>query len=117
MYVSRSPDDPVAQIERALAAAVAAEPAEAKLRAAVKSGRLDAKEEPEAGFAVLVTRAQATGVITPAEAQAVIAAHELTAKVIRVDDFAQDLGASEMRTGSAAAPAPTSPSVVHKAAA
>ena len=44
-------------------------------------------------------------------------AHELTAKVIRVDDFAQDLGASEMRTGSAAAPAPTSPSVVHKAAA
>ena len=39
----------------------------------------------------------AAGVITAAEAAAVIAARDLTAKVIRVDDFAQDLGASEIK--------------------
>jgi len=39
-------------------------------------------------------------VIAEAEADALIAAHELTAKVIRVDDFAQDLGASEERIGA-----------------
>ena len=32
--------------------------------------------------------------ITAAEAQSIVAARELAARVIRVDDFAQDLGAS-----------------------
>jgi hypothetical protein len=36
-------------------------------------------------------------VITTEEAATLAVAHDLTAKVIRVDDFAQDLGASEMR--------------------
>ena len=100
MYLSDSPDDAVALIERALAAVVAAEPAEHKLRAAMKSGRLNAKDEPGAPFDALVARATAAGVIAEAEADALIAAHELTAKVIRVDDFAQDLGASEERIGA-----------------
>jgi len=52
----------------------------------------------------------------------VLAARELTARVIRVDDFAQDLGASEMLLGDAiAAPQPISavaqPATTHKAAA
>jgi len=100
IHMSNSDDDPLAQIERALAAVVAAEPAEHKIRSAMKSGRLDAKQEPGAGLDALVARAQAAGVISAEEADAVIAANELMAKVIRVDDFAQDLGASEMRIAS-----------------
>ena len=117
IYLSDAPDNPVAQIERALAATVAAEPIEARLRAAVKDGRLDAKLPPGAGIDVLVARAQAAGVITAAEGAAVIAARDLTAVVIRVDDFAQDLGASEMETAPSAAPVTAAPTVMHKAAA
>src|SRR5262249_27368450 len=100
IYLSSSDDDPLAQVERALSAVVAAESAEHKLRSAMKTGRLDAKQEPGAGLDAIVARAQAAGVLTSAEADAMIAADELTAKVIRVDDFAQDLGASEMRIAS-----------------
>ena len=45
----------------------------------------------------------------------VIAARDLTAKVIRVDDFPQDLGLSEMQAAYTEAAAPAA--VVHKAAA
>jgi acyl-CoA dehydrogenase len=117
MYLSSAPDNPVAQVERALAATIAAEPIEAKVRAAVKDGRVDAKLPPGAGVDVLVARAEAAGAITAAEAAAVLAARELTAVVIRVDDFAQDLGASEMQTEPAAVPIPAPPPVRHKAAA
>ncbi|MEO8305938.1 MAG: acyl-CoA dehydrogenase [Betaproteobacteria bacterium] len=117
MYLGHGADDPVAQIERALAATVAAEPAEAKLRLAMKSGRFDAKQSPGAGFAALVARAQAAGVITATEAEAVLHAHDLTAIVIRVDDFAQDLGTSEMRQDSPAPHVSPPRDVVHKAAA
>jgi len=117
MYISRAPDNPVALIERALAATVAAEPIEAKLRAAAKEGRLDAKLPPGSGVDVLVARAQAAGVITGAEGTIVVAARELTEKVIRVDDFPQDLGASEMRAGTAVVQAAAAPAIVHKAAA
>jgi acyl-CoA dehydrogenase len=115
IYLSKAADNPLAQVERALAAAVIAEPIEAKLRAAAKGGRYDAKLPPGAGIAVLVARAEAAGVITADEGAAVIAAGDLTAKVIRVDDFAPDLGASE-RTPMPSA-APSAPAVVHKAAA
>ena len=117
MYLGHAADDPVAQIERALAATIAAEPAEAKLRLAMKSGRFDAKLPPGAGFAALVARAQAAGVITATEAEAVLHAHALTAIAIRVDDFAQDLGTSEMRQDSPAPHVASARSVVHKAAA
>ena len=49
MYLSQATDNPLAQIERALAATIAAEPIEAKLRAAVKDGRVDAKLPPGEG--------------------------------------------------------------------
>jgi acyl-CoA dehydrogenase len=116
MYAPTTGDHPVAQIERALAATLAAEPIEAKIRAAAKEGKFDAKVPPGGGLDVLVTRAQAAGVITATEAAAVIAARDLTAKVIRVDDFPQDLGLSEMQAPhhDGAAPAPA---VMHKAAA
>ena len=116
-FISRSPENPVAQIERALAATIAAEPIEAKLRSAVKDGRVDAKLPPGATIDALLARAEAAGVITASEAAAVRVALDLTAKVIRVDDFAQDLGASEMKITPGAAQAVVSPAVVHKAAA
>ena len=116
MYLSPSADDPVALADRALVAALAAEPVEAKLRTAMRDGRLDAKLPPGAGLDELVTRAQAAGVLTGAEGSALLAARDLTAKVIRVDDFPQDLGTSEMRLATPMSSA-VAPAVVHKAAA
>jgi acyl-CoA dehydrogenase len=98
-------------------ATVAAEPIEARLRAAAKEGRLDAKLPPGSGIEVLVARAEAAGIISGVEAATVISARDLTAKVIRVDDFAQDLGASEMRTAPVPGQAQPSTPIVHKAAA
>ena len=117
IYLSTATDDPLAEIERALAATIAAEPVEAKLRTAVKDGRVDAKLPPGEGVDVLTARAVAAGAITAAEAAALAVARELTAKVIRVDDFAQDLGASEMRPAQAGPQVTVAQSVRHKAAA
>jgi acyl-CoA dehydrogenase len=97
IYLSKAEDNPLAQIERALAATIAAEPIEAKLRAALKEGRFDAKRSPGEGGEALIARAIAAGAITDAEARMLVTARALTSKVIRVDDFAQDLGASETR--------------------
>jgi acyl-CoA dehydrogenase len=97
MYLPKAEGNPLGEIERALAATIAAEPIEAKLRAAMKEGRFDAKLPPGAGGEERIARAVAAGAITEAEAQMLATARELTAKVIRVDDFAQDLGASEFR--------------------
>ena len=116
-FLSHSPENPLAQIERALSATIAAELIEAKLRAAVKDGRIDAKVAPGASPEVLLARAEAAGVITSSEAEAVRVARDLTAMVIRVDDFAQDLGASEMHITPGAAQAVAKPAVMHKAAA
>jgi len=113
----RSPtagDGPVAQIERALVATLAAEPIEAAIRAAAKEGRFDPKVPAGGGLDALVARAVAAGVVTADEGAAVITARDLTAKVIRVDDFPQDLGLSERQAPQVQAPAPD---VVHKAAA
>jgi acyl-CoA dehydrogenase len=114
MYTPTTGENPVAQVERALAATLAAEPVEAKIRAAAKEGRVDAKLPAGGGLDVLVARAQSAGVITAAEGTLVLAARDLTAKVIRVDDFPHDLGLSEMRAQHEEVPAPAP---VHKAAA
>jgi len=118
MFLGSPDDEGVGLIERALAATLASEPVEAKIRRAVKEHSLDGKLPAGAGLEVLVTRAQAAGVISAAEGERVLAARDLTARVIRVDDFAQDLGASEMRlVATAPAAAVPAPAIVHKAAA
>jgi len=94
IYIGVTEDDPVGLIERALNATLAAEPVEAKLRAAVMENRLDGRLPPGAGIDVLADRALAAGVISVEDARALIAQRELAAKVIRVDDFDKDLGAS-----------------------
>jgi acyl-CoA dehydrogenase len=117
MFLGRADRDPMALIERALAATVLAEPVEAKLKAALKDGRLDGKLPPGAGLDALAARAQAAGIITAAETQAIAAAGVLAAQVIRVDDFAQDLGAGDMNLGTVGTAGAPSPKIVHKAAA
>jgi acyl-CoA dehydrogenase len=117
MFMGRAGDEGVDLLERTLVATLEIEPIEAKIRAAVRAGAVDAKLPPGAGTETLVARAQSAGVVSPAEAKAMLAALELTARVIRVDDFAQDLGASLLKTGPGAAPPGATPSFAHKAAA
>jgi acyl-CoA dehydrogenase len=118
MYLGRSDDEGVGLLERALAATIASEPIEAKIRAAVKDGRVDGRLPPGAGVEVLVERAKAAGVLDAAEGDVVLSARNLTARVIRVDDFAQDLGWSELQPTMASASAPYSaPAIIHRAAA
>jgi acyl-CoA dehydrogenase len=95
IHLSTAVDNPLGEIERALAATIAAEPIEAKLRVAAKERRFDAKVPPGEEAEMVVARAVDAGVITAAEARTLATARELAAKVIRVDDFGQDLGAAE----------------------
>jgi acyl-CoA dehydrogenase len=108
MYLPTDVDAPLALIERALCATIAAEPIEAKLKAAGRSGTLDARLAPGEDVDALAQRAVAAGVITAEEGDALVTSRELTARVIRVDDFPPDLGASMV--------APSAPVTVHDAA-
>jgi acyl-CoA dehydrogenase len=94
MFIGDSDDDPVGVIERALAATVAAEPIDAKIRAAIRDRRVDGRLPPGAGADLLADRAVAAGVITADDAHALVVHRELVEQVIRVDDFDRDLGAS-----------------------
>ena len=98
-------DDPVRRIELALEATVAAEPVEDKLRAAIKSGALSAVLAPGSPTDALDRRAVEAGVITADEARILAAHRALVAEVIRVDDFAADLGTSLLQVQDAAAAA------------
>jgi acyl-CoA dehydrogenase len=94
MFVPDDAEDPVAQIEKALNLAIAIEPIEAKLRAGAKHGRFDAKVLPGTPPEVAEQRAVQAGVITPDEARTLAEHRDVSAKVIRVDDFGPDLGTS-----------------------
>jgi acyl-CoA dehydrogenase len=103
MFISSSEENPVGAIELALAATLAAEPVEGRIRDAIKSGRLAPGARDDR-----VAAALSAGVITPEQAAAVRRAQRLVDKVVRVDDFPPDLGASDIRATKA---------VAHKAAA
>ncbi|HUH93611.1 MAG TPA: acyl-CoA dehydrogenase [Casimicrobiaceae bacterium] len=92
MYLPKADGDPVRALEAALEAALAAEPIEARIREAQKVGRLAVKGTEEAAAAAL-----AAGIITGDELSLVRRAARLVDGVIRVDDFAADLGVSETR--------------------
>jgi acyl-CoA dehydrogenase len=104
MFVSSNEENPVGAIELALAATLAADPIEAKIKDAVKAGRLSVKPREDR-----IAAAQSAGIITAEESSALRRAQRLVDKVVRVDDFPPDLGASEMRLSAAV--------VAHKAAA
>jgi len=94
MYHGSADDEGVALLDAAMAAAVEAEPLEQKLRAAVREGRLDGRVAPGADAGVVAERAVAAGIISAADTERLARARALSARVIRVDDFAADLGAS-----------------------
>jgi acyl-CoA dehydrogenase len=109
MYLPQAEGDTMRTIESALEATLAAEPIEARIREAQKAGRLSIKVGEDRGSA-----AQAANLITADELAIVRRARRLVDQVIRVDDFAQDLGISEMRPPAVT---PLSSEVARKAAA
>jgi acyl-CoA dehydrogenase len=92
-----STDEPVGLLERALEATIAAEPIERRIEDARRRGAFDARLAPGEGAAELVERAHAAGIITLEERDLLARQRELAARVIRVDDFDRDLGASLLR--------------------
>jgi acyl-CoA dehydrogenase len=104
MYLSKSEDDVIRAIESAVEATLAAEPIEARIREAQKAGRLKVEVGEDR-----VAAARAASVITADELAIVRRARKLVDQVIRVDDFAQDLGLSEMRPPVVSPASPESP--------
>jgi acyl-CoA dehydrogenase len=104
MYLSQAESDVVRAIESAVEATLAAEPIEARIRKAQKAGRFSAKLGEDR-----VAAAHAASVITADELATVRRAGNLVDQVIRVDDFAQDLGVSEMLPPAVSSAAPESP--------
>jgi acyl-CoA dehydrogenase len=101
MYVPTAEGEPIADIERALVATLAAEPIEAKLKAAAKAGALGTALAPGEGIEELATRAVSAGVIDAHEARTLVEQRALVAKVVKVDDFGQDLGTSLLQGATA----------------
>jgi len=93
------PEEPVGLLERALALTMAAEPVERRLSDAIRSGALDARLPPGKGAPEIAARAVSAGVISESEAALLASQRELAARVVRVDDFAQDLGTSLLVPG------------------
>jgi acyl-CoA dehydrogenase len=89
-FLPSSEDDPVGAIELALAATIAAEPVEAKIRAADKAGRFDGN--PRANVRDIAAVAAELGVITPSEYEIMRRRNHLRDVVVRVDDFPFDFG-------------------------
>ena len=117
------PDEPVGLLERALALTVAAEPIERKVRSAVRSRRIGANPAPGEGAAEIALQAVAAGIISEAEAAILASQRDLAARVVRVDDFAQDLGTSllhpdmQEQHGSGDAARPTATTATRRAVA
>lgn len=91
MFISTDENDPIAILDAALIAAIAAEPIEHKLRAARQAPALaSGVENGEIALGV------AQGVITSGEAEVIVRARALRRKAIMVDDFPKDLGRTEI---------------------
>jgi len=89
-YISKSEADPLGCLEAALEAVIKAEAVESKIRAAQKAGAIDGRGPEE-----LAQGALAAKTISAEEHALLKRAAQLRDKVIRVDDFPQDLGLSE----------------------
>jgi len=91
VFVSKNEMDPVRTLELALTAVIAAEPVEAKLRAAHHAGKIDGRYAAEIAAAGL-----RQGVITQQEMELLQRAAELRRRAIMVDDFPRDFSRSEL---------------------
>ncbi len=91
MCIPRDENDAVTALDAALLAVIAAEPVEAKVRAAARAGTINGEfAEP------LAADALAKGVISQMEADTLSRAKALRRKAIMVDDFPRDFGRSEL---------------------
>ncbi|MDH4181849.1 MAG: DUF1974 domain-containing protein, partial [Betaproteobacteria bacterium] len=98
MFIPADAGDPVRQHELALEATVAAEPIEERLRVAIKKGRFAPKLRPGEGAEAMAQQAMAAGLLSADEVELLARQRELAAKIVRVDDFEQDLGTSLLRS-------------------
>jgi acyl-CoA dehydrogenase len=89
-YVPKREDDVIGRLEHAMAAAIEADPIEAKLRKAQKEGRLAQRTLGERRLAALNQ-----GLITQAEYDHLLHADRLRRDVIKVDDFEHDLSRNQ----------------------
>jgi acyl-CoA dehydrogenase len=85
-YVPRKEDDVVGKLEFAMEAVIKADPIEAKMREAMKAGKLPQKTLAERRQAAL-----GLGIITEDEHDHMVYTDRLKREVIRVDDFEHDL--------------------------
>ena len=91
VFVSADENDPVRTLEDALAAVIAAEPVEAKLRRAQQDGRIARRYADQ-----VAAEGLRHGIITGAEHDLLKRAAALRRRVIMVDDFPKDFGRSEL---------------------
>lgn len=85
MFVLRDENDAVGRLDIALECAIAAEPAEAKVRSAVEAGTISGRNAEE-----LRTAALSHGIIDANEAETLAKLERLRRACIMVDDFAAD---------------------------
>jgi acyl-CoA dehydrogenase len=85
-YIPRREDDVIGRLEFAMVAVIKADPIDAKLRAAMKEGKL-----PQRTLAERRAAAVAAGVITQQEHDHLVYTDRLRRDVVKVDDFDPDL--------------------------
>jgi acyl-CoA dehydrogenase len=85
IYTSARAGHPVGTMEQALPQIIQAEPLERKLIKAIKAG-----QAPGMTWEAQLQSAVEAGALTPAEADMLITARDLTAEIIAVDDFDPD---------------------------
>jgi acyl-CoA dehydrogenase len=91
VYVPKDSQEPVAALEAALRAVIAAEPVGGKIRAAREKGLIAARSAEQ-----MVDEAHAKGFITADDKAAMDLAKALRRQVIMVDDFPRDFGKTEV---------------------
>jgi acyl-CoA dehydrogenase len=91
VFVPSDPEEPVAQLEQALRAAIGVEGLYTRIYAAVKEGRIAGRTPDE-----LAACAREQGLITREELEALSRAKTLRRAVIMVDDFPPDFGKEDM---------------------
>ncbi len=85
-YVPRKEDDVIGRLEFAMEAVIKADPIEAKMRAAIKEGKLAQRTLAERRAAAV-----GAGVITQQELDHLVYTDRLRREVVKVDDFDPDL--------------------------
>ncbi len=103
IFIPDSADEPLNVLEQALQCAEVCDAVEAKLRAAVKTGRIPAEGEEK------ISAALKQRVITSNELELMAGMTSLRRRVIMVDDFPPDFGTSSIASGAATESAPASP--------